>query len=262
MQIIRIVHNIKKNRIMKTKVLTYGSYPRHDQIVTSYLALDPYGIEGIYTHLREKDERDERNDYLDIYFHIAGIYFLFGEGTRSYIAQDYAKNRIEKTYPIWTEWVLEKADNNAYITLMEIEVFKQLGLDCSKLEESRRNAGLAREEEQQRRNEVRKERARKQAVKQHLEETARLANVRSDFLAGKMIASEDFLDIMKKDGYKVHIRTIGTIRKRITSVRMNGDYYYRPLQGKRKPCTTGLGDVLFGYAAFLKTQMSQDESCT
>lgn len=238
---------------MKTYVLNYGAYPRHNEIVTKHLELTKIS-EGIYYSLLDEDLEDHDRDDLLLILKVGSVYFVQDNRYRKDIfAEKYLENMalVQKN---WVEIVKKNVSEGKYIRNMEIAVFRALGLDTSELVNSREAALKKREEEKrieaeeyERKKEERRQRAEK-------EENERLDQVKADFLDNELIPAEDFLAITKRDGFNIHIRTMGTIRQRLTRLKRNGEYYYRNIKGKRKPDTTGFGEALAGYIEFLEKQ--------
>lgn len=118
----------------------------------------------------------------------------------------------------------KKYDNYEYY----IEVINQAGIDTT-TEEAKAIAEAAIEERRKRDEEEARELAERKA---RAEETRRklleeeeqikrkmaesLAKAKENFVNGKMISREEFEDIVESIGYEINIRTLGTLRKRIT----------------------------------------------
>ena len=246
---------------MKTKTFNYGAYPRDNDIVVNYLELTPLVGDNVFTSLYEKDERGETAfDTLYIILRVKDIYFVQDTYRRSDTENDRFQQSIASHCENWIDITLKNAAQDRFIRKMEIRVFEELGLDAAPLIRSRETFLKNREEEERRKKEE-YERQRKEAAEQReREENERLDKVKADFLADRYIDPDDFLAIAKRDGYDIHIRTIGTIRKRITSMRKDGSYSYRHIKGKPRPNTEGFGKALFGYLEFLEDHKTQPQS--
>lgn len=237
---------------MKTKVFNYGTYPRDNDIVVNYLELISLNGDLLFTAVFEEDkDGDASKDWLYLIMKVRGVYFV-QDTYRRYDLAGRSLSNIAAHCENWVAITLENAAQEKFIRKMEIRVFDELGLDTAPLIRAREIFLNKRAEEKRRENEEYEHRQKEAAAQREREESERLDKVKADFLAGKLIEAEDFLSIAKRDGYEIHIRTIGTIRKRLSSLRKNGEYYYRPIKGKRKPSTVGFGDALFGYVRFLE----------
>jgi len=71
--------------------------------------------------------------------------------------------------------------------------------------------------------------------------------VKADFLEGKSITGQDFLLLCKQAGIAVPIRTIGTIRKSVIRLNIEGEINYRKQGKKRAPDFTGCWKVICEY---------------
>lgn len=90
-------------------------------------------------------------------------------------------------------------------------------MEEAKEEKRKRDEEEARElaEQKARAEETRRQRMEEEErIKRKMTES--LAKAKEDFVSGKMIRREDFEDIVRSIGYEINIRTLGTLRKRIT----------------------------------------------
>lgn len=90
-------------------------------------------------------------------------------------------------------------------------------MEEAKEEKRKRDEEEARElaEQKARAEETRRKRMEEEErIKRKMAES--LAKAKEDFVSGKMIRREDFEDIVRSIGYEINIRTLGTLRKRIT----------------------------------------------
>lgn len=241
--------------MMKTHVLDYGAYPRHNDIVTKYMELTKIS-DGIYYSLLEENKENHDRDELLVVLNVDCVYFVYDNYHRKEIFTERYLGNMSLLQKNWIEITKEKATKNQYVRNMEISVFRALGLDTTELIRSRETALRNREEEKRLWNEEYERKKEQKRQCREMEQNIRLDKAKADFLANNYISSDDFLAIIKRDGYDVHIRTMGTIRQRLTLVRKDGGYYFRPIKGKRRPDVTGFGEVLFGYVRFLETQNS------
>ena len=67
------------------------------------------------------------------------------------------------------------------------------------------------------------------------------------FLAGEKIQPEHFLELTKRDGFEIHIRTKGTFAKSVRMLDKNGTIHYVKAKGQRKPDFTGCRKAIKEY---------------
>lgn len=201
---------------MKTKVLNYGAYPRHNDIVVHYLELTPLIGDGIFTALSERDRHgDDSQDILYVILKIKEVCFVVDSYRRYHLAKEELRTKLSEYCQNWVETIQNKASEDKYIRNMEIRIFSELGLDTAPLIRSR-EVFLKNKSEQERTKAEEQERVAKERKRQDEKaENERLDKVKADFLQNELISSEDFLAIAKRDGYEIHIRTQGTIRQRL-----------------------------------------------
>ena len=65
---------------------------------------------------------------------------------------------------------------------------------------------------------------------------------------------QEFISIAKRDGFAIHIRTAGTLRKRIAELNRNRAIWYYRLRGKAAPDVTGCRKAIKGYLSFLENE--------
>ena len=90
------------------------------------------------------------------------------------------------------------------------------------------------------------ERKRKEAQWQRL-----LDDNKQKFLAGEKITAEMFLEITRRDGFDIHIRTKGTLNKHVTAINRAGTVNFRKYKGRRTPDFTGCHKAVREYLSFL-----------
>lgn len=244
---------------MKTYVLNYGAYPRHNEIVTKHMELTKI-CDGIYYHLFEENEEDQDKDELLVVLNVKGVYFVHDSYCRKEIFCERELENLAQYRRNWVSIIKKVAGENQYIRNMEIAVFRALNLDTSNLLSSRETflENVKKQEQLEKEKNARLKKAEQEQKEQ--EENKKLDGIMADFMADKYISSADFLAIAKRDKFSIHIRTIGTIRHRLTYIRKDGAYLYHHVKGKRKPDTRGFGNALSEYVEFLETQQSDDQA--
>lgn len=74
------------------------------------------------------------------------------------------------------------------------------------------------------------------------------------FLAGEKIQPEHFLELTKRDGFEIHIRTKGTFAKSVRMLDKNGTIHYVKAKGQRKPDFTGCRKAIKEYLRLLLSE--------
>ena len=74
------------------------------------------------------------------------------------------------------------------------------------------------------------------------------------FLAGEKIQPEHFLELTKRDGFEIHIRTKGTFAKSVRMLDKNGTIHYVKAKGQRKPDFTGYQKAIKEYLRLLLSE--------
>ena len=103
-------------------------------------------------------------------------------------------------------------------------------------------------------NEARRRHDKEAAQRKEQEERQRLDECKCRFLTGGTITGEEFISIAKRDGFAIHIRTAGTLRKRIAELNRNRAIWYYRLRGKAAPDVTGCRKAIKGYLSFLENE--------
>lgn len=79
---------------------------------------------------------------------------------------------------------------------------------------------------------------------------------KQDFLNGERIEANVFLEIARRDGFEIHIRTKGTFNKSVNGLTKSGTIYFRKCKGKRTPDFTGCQRAIADYLNFLASRQS------
>ena len=209
---------------MKTKVLRYKF--DGNTVVAPYMELEPYA-ENVYVSLSKKNEYgNESEDYFHVVCKINNV-------------AAYCRNWIANT--------LKDAEEEKYISVLPIRVFNALGLDPAPLVKAR-EAYVKRQEQKRMEWKMKEEEKRKLEAEQWQRQ---LDDAKRNFLAGEKITAKQFLEIAKRDGFDIHIRTKGTFNKHVTGINRNGTVSYRKYRGCRTPDFTGCHKAVAGYLAFI-----------
>lgn len=232
---------------MKAKVLKYKS--DGNTIESSYMELEPYA-ENIYTSLLERDQyADESKDLLLMVCKIGDIYFACGKYLRQIIEEEGSREEAEIYCKNWVDNTIKKAEEGGFISILSVHVFDALGLDSTPLKQAR-EAYAIRQEQQRLELRKKEEEERKQREKKYqllLDENKR------KFLEGEMISGEMFLEITRRDGFDIHIRTKGAFNRHVRGINKNGTISYRNIEGCRTPYFTGCHKAASDYLSFIIT---------
>lgn len=230
---------------MKTKVLRYKF--DGNTVVAPYMELEPYA-ENVYVSLSKKNEYGNvSEDYFHVVCKINNVYFSCGQSSRRILDKKGTREEAAANCRNWIANTLENAKNGGYVSQLAIRVFGELGLDPAPLVQARE--AYAKSQEQRRMEWKRKEeeeRKRKEAQWQQL-----LDDNKQKFLAGEKITAEMFLEITRRDGFDIHIRTKGTLNKHVTAINRAGTVSFRKYKGRRTPDFTGCHKAVREYLSFL-----------
>ena len=232
---------------MKAKVLMYDK--TGTKVIVKNKELTPIGA-NVYSTLISVDEYgNTANDTFGVVFAIGGVYFNYCNDSRW--SMDEPKYRAEyvKARDAWCESMEKDASENRFISLLAIRVFELLGKDTAPLVQARENYLLACEQ----RREANRQRAAEKQAQQQRQEQERLNDCKRRFLADEKITGAEFLDLAKRDGFDIHIRTKGTFRKSVASLQKSGVMCYYKHKGKSAPDLKGCFRAVKDYIAFLKT---------
>ena len=79
----------------------------------------------------------------------------------------------------------------------------------------------------------------------------KLDEIKRNFWYGKYITGPDFLEITKRDKFKIHPRTKRRLKNRVTALNNRGNILYKIIPGKRTPEFIGCVLVVYDYVKFL-----------
>lgn len=229
---------------MRTKVIKYAS--NGNRIVNAPLDLE-YVADNVYKvfHRADRMGKIEYDTFL-IVFRIKDVYFYAGTAYRMEVENSGRCRQLVDIRKGWLQAVEVKAKQRKYINLLEIRVFEALGMDAAPLLQSREAAERRMKEERQQREEKEKE----IRLRQQQNYDRMLDGHKAEFLAGKMIPVGAFLELAKRDGFEIHIRTKGTFRKARMLDRRSTITFPR-IKGRRDPDFTGCHKAVSGYLNFI-----------
>lgn len=230
---------------MKAKVLRY----RFDgnAIIAPYMDLEPYA-ENVFISLVKKNESgNESADCFYVVCKISNVYFTCGEYPRYILDKERAREEAETYCRNWIAKTLKNAESGNCVTQLDIRVFEELGLDPVPLMQAREAYTKKLE---QKRLEMKMEEEEKRRQKE-TEWQQLLDDNKRKFLAGEKNTAEMFLEITKRDGFDIHIRTKGTFNRSVITIDKETNMNFRLYKGRRIPDFTGCDKAVRNYLAFL-----------
>lgn len=242
---------------LRAKVLQYKS--DGNTLTEKWESLTSYA-DGIYYHV---DKGTINGDIANFVFEKNGVYWDAVRCDRvEYI--DARRDILIADLRDFEENVISRAERGAFINKLHIEVMRRLGHDTAPLYVSRETYLKNREEEERKRAEEaeRRERERKEAEERRKAEL--LADGKEKLLNGEKITVEQIELIAGAVGYKINIRTLGTMRKKLVSMsysEANGwDYSYYSGKNTSDRNFKGAMDALRAIYIILKSEECERES--
>lgn len=233
---------------MKTKVLKYDK--SGNKVINAFLELEPVAENVFKAFYKPAEYGGPSQDLFTVVFHINDVYFSIGNTSRVYLERDENCKCLAERCCTWIQDVMESVGSYDYIRLLEIRVFEILGMDTAPLWQSREIAENRRKEEAR----LREEKARKERIRREKEHDEILDGQKRRFLAGENIQPEYFLELAKRDGFEIHIRTKGTFAKSVRMLDKNGTIHYVKAKGQRKPDFTGCQKAIEDYLRLLLSE--------
>ena len=212
---------------MKAKVLKYKF--DGNTVVAPYMELEAYA-ENIYLSLSDKNEYGNENyDYFHVVCKVENIYFSCGQYSREMLGREEQKEKLVKYCKNWIANMLQDAENGNHVSL---EAYR-------KKQEQRRQEQKEQEEEKRRLEEAK--------WQQELDEE------KQKFLNGEYIPANMFLEITKRDGFEIHIRTKETLNRHVCGLNKSGSIRFYKKRGCRTPDFSGCHKAIAAYLTFLET---------
>lgn len=204
------------NNTVRAKVLQYK--PDGNTLTEKWETLTKYA-EGIYYSV---DKGTINGDMADFRFEKNGTYWDAIICDRV----EYIELRREKITEMFVNFeanVISRAERGMFINTLHIEVMRRLGYDTAPLYVSRETYLKNREEEEKRKHEEeqRREQERREAEERRKAEV--LADGKKKLMNHERITVEQIELVAEYVGYKIHIRTIGFMREKLTEVVMLDD---------------------------------------
>lgn len=222
---------------MKTKILKYGAYPRHNEVVTAYADVTFLNDYVGYTE-GEKCDYNHDFDAINIILRVGKVAFEADTACRKDMQNEMYFTMMSERASGLHHFVAELMNTGKYVSLIYIAVFDALGWDSRHLQEYR-DEYLRRKEEKERREQAEKE-CRREQERCVLEEewNKNLEESRKRFDMGDYIDVEYFIGLCERAGIDIHPRTKGTLTKSITDVSKT-KIRYIPKRNCRAPSPDG-----------------------
>lgn len=186
---------------MKAKVFKYKF--DGNTVIAPYMELEPYA-ENVYLSLSTKNEYgNESEDIFHVVCKIENVFFSCGQHSRRFLDKEERKEITAAYCKNWITNTLQDSKREVHISLLSIRVFEALGLDSAPLWQAR-EAYLKRQE--QKRLELKAKEEEEQRLKEK-EWQRQIDDCKQNFLNGERITANVFLEIAKRDGFEIHIRT-------------------------------------------------------
>lgn len=233
---------------MKTKIIKYDK--SGNKIVNAFLELEPVAENVFKAFYQPAEYGGSSQDLFTVVFRINEVYFSIGNTSRAYIECDENCKRLAERCRTWIQDVMESVARHDYIRMLEIRVFEMLGMDTSPLWQSREIAENRRKEEAR----LREKKAREERIRREKEHDEMLDEQKHRFLAGEKIQPEQFLELAKRDGFEIHVRTKGTFAKSVRMLDKNGTIHYVKAKGQRKSDFTGCQNAIESYLRLLLSE--------
>ena len=211
---------------------------------------------------------------VELFYELNGVMFVPGLRFDVERIAKHRKDVVNRCSELGDEQIIKlflsylgKHKGNFYCEYFE-EVAKRVNLDTTS-EEATVTMAAAKEEqrkhEEEQARELAEQKARGRGTPQHMEleeQTKReaaehLAKAKEKFIAGKMISREDFERVAGSVGYKINIRTLGTLRKRITWIEVAKDGTPTVYGTKKRAGLDGTFEVIREVYALVKTQSEE-----
>lgn len=232
---------------MKAKVFKYKF--DGNTVVAPYMELEPYA-ENVYLSLSEKDKYgNESEDCFHVVCRIGDVYFACGQYSRRLLEGEKRREEAAAYCRDWVTNTLRDAENGNFVSLLSIRVFEALGLDTAPLLQARESY---KERQEQRRWEE-KEREAEKCRQKEQEHQQWLDEQKQIFMDGEQITAEAFLEVTKRDGFDIHIRTKGTFNRHVRLLDKNGTIHYYKRKGHCCPDFSGCHKAISDYLKFLET---------
>ena len=162
------------------------------------------------------------------------------------------------------ENVISRAERGMFINTLHIEVMRRLGYDTAPLYESRNAYIKRREDEEKRKREEKQRREQERKGAEERRNAELLADGKKKLLNGEKITVEQIELIAEVVGYKINIRTLGTMRKKLVSMSYSetDGWNYSYYQGKNtsEKSFTGAMDAIKSIYMMLKSEECERES--
>lgn len=219
-------------------------------MVNAFLVLEPVAENVFKAFYKAAGYGGPSQDIFFIVFRINEVYFSIGHTSRACFERDENCKLLAEMCRTWTQDVMRRVARHDYIGLLEIRVFEMLGMATEPLWQARKSVENRQKEEAR----LREAKATKERIRREKEHNEMLEELKRKFLAGEKIQPEHFLELAKRDGFEIHIRTKGTFTKSVRMLDKNGTLYYVRSKGRRNPDFTGCQKAIMDYLRHLLSE--------
>lgn len=167
---------------------------------------------------------------------------------RRILDEEGKREAVEAFCRDWVANTLCCAGSGGFVNLIAVRVFEALGLDTTPLLQAREISKALREQERL----AEEEQEAKRRAEEERENQQWLDEQKEAFLNGEWIVAVAFIEIAKRDGFAIHIRTKGTFRASVHSVKKDGSILHNVRIRKRAPNFSGCHKAIYDYLKFLK----------
>lgn len=199
---------------MRTKVLHYAA-GRDDKIVATLKEVT-FISKYIGRYVDAKDERHENLDNIAIVERVEDVCFVVEFLSRSAAFDKEHLAAVEAEACDLQTAMQERIAHKQWIPLTYVAAYVALGWDARPLKEHRANMRAWRMAETRDRKRLLREREEHRQETEEQEWQEALLNAEKAFRNGLLIESEFFIGLCRKYEIKIHPRTLGLLRRRIT----------------------------------------------
>ena len=216
-----------------------------------------------------------KNGDVALFYELNGVMFVPGltffvdriKKERKSVVERCAGIGDEEIKKLFLSFLAKNPDSSAFGYFAEVARLVNLDtqseeaaaiMEAAREEKRKREEENARREaEEAERRRIAKEETREQAEKEEREAAESLAKAKEKFIAGKMISRNDFERIAESIGYEINIRTLGTLRKRVGWIEVDGEGTPTVYGTKKRAGLDGTFEVIREVYALVKVQSEE-----
>ena len=229
---------------MKTKILKYGTYPRHNDVVRVYADV---AIINEYLGFAEggKDRYNPDYDLFQTILRVNRVCFAVDDVNRAKLTDEGYIRMMTERAKNFQSFILNQMNRGGFVGKIYIAAYEAMGWDAEPLRKHREEYLRCREEKERRSEEARRKLEEQRRREQTELARRRLDNCRTLLAAGKHISSADFIDLCIIDGIVIPPRTKCVLCRRVAEVSVKNIRYYA--KDATEPSLTGCFKVIAEY---------------